>query len=279
VRAADPGRGSLGNLVDSVKTFETDEIEGATVEITVAGQRFRGTTDDDGVFRVRAEDLAVALAPGAVPVHAELVAPGDVTAPGADGVVQILPEGPAVALISDFDDTVAESRVTDKKRMLARTVARNAAQIEPVPGVSQAFRAAIAAGAAGVFYVSGSPQNLHERIAEFLRLRDLPAGPILLKNFGADPLTEQEAYKLRRIGEIMDTFPQLRVVMVGDSGEKDPEIYKATQASYPGRVAAIVIRKVVGADNSTTRLAGTTTIDDYLGSPRIVADAVRAARP
>ena len=33
-------------------------------------------------------------------------------------------------------------------------------------------------------------------------------------------------------------------MLIGDSGERDPEIYAATVAAYPGRIRAVYIREV-----------------------------------
>jgi phosphatidate phosphatase APP1 len=51
-------------------------------------------------------------------------------------------------------------------------------------------------------------------------------------------------HKLHWIRTLLETYPSLPFILIGDSGEADPEIYlKATQ-SYPGRIAAIYIRDV-----------------------------------
>jgi phosphatidate phosphatase APP1 len=41
-------------------------------------------------------------------------------------------------------------------------------------------------------------------------------------------------------------FPKRRFILVGDSGEKDPEIYGALARSQPGRIVGIFIRDVTG---------------------------------
>ena len=42
----------------------------------------------------------------------------------------------------------------------------------------------------------------------------------------------------------MKAFPGRQFVLVGDSAERDPEIYGAAARLYPDRVAAIYIRQV-----------------------------------
>ena len=50
--------------------------------------------------------------------------------------------------------------------------------------------------------------------------------------------------KHARIREILELHPQLRFVLIGDSGEKDPEIYADIVRTYPGRILAVYIREV-----------------------------------
>jgi phosphatidate phosphatase APP1 len=43
------------------------------------------------------------------------------------------------------------------------------------------------------------------------------------------------------------------VVLVGDSGERDPEIYRAVVLRHPGRVLAIYVRDVAPARHDAVR--------------------------
>ncbi len=276
VRRADQGRSGIGNLVDSVKTFESDEIEGVVLELTIDGQAFTVTTDADGCFRLAGVAPPRPLRGGRRPLSIAAIDGRGFAIPRIDGTIPVVPAG-AVAVLSDFDDTVAETQVTDKPRMLVRTLTRNAAQLQAVPGAAVAYQAALVAGAAAIVYVSGSPQNLQPRIAEFLDLQEIPRGPLLLKNIGADSLTEQEGYKLRRIDQVMAALPGVRFVLVGDSGEKDPEIYRQVLRAHPGRVLGVVIRKVSGADNGEARLQGMLGVDDYAADPQVLARLIAGA--
>lgn len=271
----DRERGRLRNAVDTLRALETDEVEGARVVVTVAGRDYAARTDDDGTWRVEASGLAPPLAVGRLPVRVRLAGGSRGEAPPAPGVLHVLDDGPGVAVISDFDDTLVESGVTSKGRLLYRTLTRNAAQLDPVPGAVDAFRRSERAGARAFFYLSGSPQNLHERISAFLELQGLPAGPILLKNVGADPLLDQRRYKTERVEGLLAAFPRWRFVLVGDSGEQDPETYDGIRAAHPDRIRGIVIRRVVGGDAGEGRLRGMTVIDDFTGRPDVIAALVR----
>ena len=278
-RSQDTKRGRFRNLVDTVKAMETDEITDVRVEVRVGTATYVARTDDDGVFRVEATGLKTPLEVGELTVRVKLIDDEDHPTRPATGIVYVLVDAPGLAVISDFDDTVAESGVTDKKRLIYKTFTRNAADMKPVPGASAAFEAAGKAGARAFFYVSGSPQNLYERITAFLSLQKLPLGPIMLKNFGSDKLTDQRGYKKGRIRRLMKAFPKLRFVLVGDSGEQDPEIYRDIDKELPGRVAGIVIRRVSGGENSPDRFQGMTTVHDYAGRADVIAELIGGAKP
>ena len=53
-----------------------------------------------------------------------------------------------------------------------------------------------------------------------------------------------EKYKPGVIDPLMKRFPNRRFVFVGDSGERDPEIYGALAREHPQQVAKILIRDV-----------------------------------
>lgn len=72
-----------------------------------------------------------------------------------------------------------------------------------------------------------------------------------------DLYANPEAYKRRTIEPILKTFPGRKFVLVGDSGEKDPEIYGALARGHPAQIVRIFIRDVTGepADGERYRIA------------------------
>lgn len=60
-------------------------------------------------------------------------------------------------------------------------------------------------------------------------------------------------FKLQKIRVFMTRFPKRHVVLVGDSGEKDPEVYAKMLSEFPDRVDAVFIRNVTGEDRSADR--------------------------
>jgi phosphatidate phosphatase APP1 len=146
-----------------------------------------------------------------------------------------------IGVISDIDDTILETGVQRALRMVVQTVTGSALTRTANPGAPELYRD-LAAGANPVFYVSSSPWNLHAFLLAFLRHRSFPLGPVLLRDLlGTRAGREQ---KHQRIEEILDLHPDLSFVLLGDSGEKDPEIYADIVRAHPDRIRAVYIREV-----------------------------------
>jgi phosphatidate phosphatase APP1 len=179
------------------------------------------------------------------------IVPGqaDVT---ATGLVLVPPADARFGVISDMDDTVLQSHATSLWRMAKLTFLRNARTRMPFEGVG-AFYRALARGPSGanhnpIFYVSSSAWNIYDLLVDFLDLNDIPAGPLLLRDLGLGKNKQQlfgHAHKLEKIERILGTYPELSFVLIGDSGQDDPKIYRQAVLDFPGRIAAVYIRDIV----------------------------------
>jgi phosphatidate phosphatase APP1 len=141
--------------------------------------------------------------------------------------------------------------------MLRNTFLKNPAQRATVPGMARLYARVIAANprpeAAPLFYLSASPRQLHASIARFLALNQFPAGVLITKRVTrgrtSEPLVDQFAYKARKIEDIFAGLPNLRFVLLGDDGERDPEIYDRMPSIIPtaskpsGYTECIAIRR------------------------------------
>ncbi|WP_151088623.1 App1 family protein [Hymenobacter baengnokdamensis] len=177
-----------------------------------------------------------------------------------EGVAQVLIPPPTAefGVISDLDDTVIVTRATHILRMLRTVLLRNAHSHETLAGVA-AFYQALLHGQSGrpdnpFFYVSSSPWNLYDVLDDFLRLQGVPPGPLLLREtlLGRTPGSEgknpdaspHHGHKLKEINQVLDTYPDLPFILLGDSGQQDPVIYAEVVRTYPGRIRVIYIRDV-----------------------------------
>jgi phosphatidate phosphatase APP1 len=101
-------------------------------------------------------------------------------------------------------------------------------------------------------YVSASPWQLSSCLCGFLAAAGLPTGSMHLKLFRLKDSTplgrlpSRKRSKRRAIEQIMADFPGRRFVLVGDSGERDPEVYAEVARRHPDRVAGVAIRQVEG---------------------------------
>jgi phosphatidate phosphatase APP1 len=170
------------------------------------------------------------------------------------GRVQLIgPQG--LSVISDVDDTIKMSNVSDRQALLRNTFLRPFA---PVEGASAVYRQWAAAGAA-FHYVSASPWQLYVPLSQFLEDQGFPSGSCHLKLFrlkdasALEFFASQERYKSRVIEKILADFPDRRFVLVGDSGEQVPEIYGALAREHPGQIVRILIRSVDGSTREDPR--------------------------
>jgi phosphatidate phosphatase APP1 len=157
-----------------------------------------------------------------------------------------LVEETGLSVISDIDDTVKFTNVADKRELLRNTLLREFVAVEGMPDVYRRWQRA------GVefHYVSSSPWQLSDCLCRFLGTVGLPAGSMHLKLFRLKDSTplgrlpSRKRGKRRSIERILDDFPGRRFMLVGDSGERDAEIYASIARRRPGQVAGILIREV-----------------------------------
>jgi hypothetical protein len=189
---------------------------------------------------------------------------------GSGWVKLVEPDG--LSVISDIDDTIKVTQIPAGSKVVVRnTFFRD---FEAAPGMAEMYRAM-----AGAFfhYVSGGPWQLFKPLADyFLGPRGgFPAGTFHMKNIrknllcadtwrdlrelaGGDATFDQ---KVSQISEIMENFPARKFILIGDSGERDPEVYAHIRNHFPGQVQEIRIRDVVNdRENQPQRLQGMTII-------------------
>jgi hypothetical protein len=154
-----------------------------------------------------------------------------------------------VSVVSDVDDTVKLTNVPNREDMIRNTFMRD---FVAVPGMPELYQGWQQQGAA-FHYVSSSPWQLAPEIALLFARSGLPGGSFHLRHFDIRNkqffkyiFTSSAKAKPRAIKRLLATFPQRRFVLVGDSGEKDPEIYAGLLREHPAQIAHVLIRSVPG---------------------------------
>ena len=165
-------------------------------------------------------------------------------------------EETGVSVISDIDDTIKVSEVLNRKALLRNTFCR---AFRPVPGMAAVYRGWRDSSGVQFHYVSASPWQLYVPLSGFTRSNGFPAGTFQMKEFRVKDgsvlklFDSPERYKLAAIEPLLRQFPNRQFVLVGDSGEKDPEAYGALARKYPGQVRHIFIRDVTGESGDAPR--------------------------
>ena len=186
---------------------------------------------------------------------------------GTGRVRLIAPEG--ISVISDIDDTIKVTEIPAGPKIVMRnTFLRD---YRMAPNMSAKYREW---PDASFHYVSGGPWQMYGPLSEFLidSKVGFPEGSFHMKSVQknlfskstwkdlSDLITNSEQtfdHKVEQITLIMKCFPQRKFILVGDSGEKDPEVYNAIRAEFPAQVQEIWIRDIVNdRELHADRLAG-----------------------
>jgi phosphatidate phosphatase APP1 len=236
------------NLLHTYRRFESDEVPGAALVARFGGQRAQAVTDGEGYYRF-------AMPPPAGEGEALWeFAQVELADGGLDTVQPVMRVSAQarVGIISDIDDTILHSSITDWKTAAQLTFLHNARTRKPLLGVAKLY-AALQAGAdhAGrnpIFYVSSSPWNMYDLLEDFMALNAIPPGPIFLRDLGLEPgqfiTPGGHGEKLAKARELMARMPHLRWILLGDSGQADAQLYAQAAQEFGDRLLAIYIRDV-----------------------------------
>ncbi len=249
--------GAWRNLLNSYHRFESDEVPGQTLQASYGGQKFEMTSNEEGYFMLDTP-LSNSLKPNISiwqSIEFELQSPDtnrNKKLVNSDCQILVPNQKAEYGVISDLDDTVLKSNVISKVKMIYLALFKNAYTRLAFRGVPALYWA-LRKGSSGdqknpIFYVSNSPWNLYDVIDEFMDVNHIPKGPVLLRDFGhANNPALSDAYKKHKYNEtvkILETYPHLPFILIGDSGEKDADMYLEVAKNYPGRILCIYIRTV-----------------------------------
>ncbi len=258
------GSGKRASLYRNTRLIFTGGEEGR-VSVSVGAAQWQTRAGDHGYWQLQTNQALASLPAGWHDIT---------TTPPASGPAGLLVHDArnTLGLISDIDDTVLVSEVNDKSRLLRNSLTVSPESRQPVPGMASLYQAWMKKNphpaATPVFYVSASPRQLSDGIRRFLQHHGFPRGVVQLKEVSGashDPLIDQQAYKVQRISGILKAFPELRFVLLGDDGERDPESYAQLQALFPQQIAGVWIRRV-HPDPKRPRIAGQHNTADLLRS-------------
>lgn len=188
-----------------------------------------------------------------------------------EGRVRLIPSQ-GLSVVSDIDDTIKITEIpAGEKIILQNTFFRDFVAASDMAKKYQAF-----GNEAAFHYVSGGPWQMYGVLSQFLFSKPIgfPEGTFHMKNVRKnllDPDTWKDLWtlfvggsqgatfeqKVSQISQLMTDFPDRSFILIGDSGEKDPEVFREIKAHFPHQVREIHIRDVVNArDLDKKRLEG-----------------------
>jgi phosphatidate phosphatase APP1 len=278
-------------IVNSWKRFESDEIANVAIRIKLPNNTIiKATTDSRGYFKIEENviDLSTLCnSEGWVPfvlsyddVTIERKITNDNRFPGE---LLIPAKGAQFGVASDIDDTILHTGVvsTLKWRVIYNSLFKNAKSRLPLEGAAEFYhmlhRGASGKNANPIFYVSHSPWNLYRYLELFLRQNNFPKGPILLRNLGNFIRKKPQGEKPQKQKEILNllkTYPELPFILIGDSGEHDPDIYIEIAELYPERIKAIYLRSVKH-EKKILRVKG--LLENYKTTPALLVESSEEA--
>lgn len=248
-------------IVNTWKRFETDEIKNVGLSIQLPNNTIlKGVTDNKGyykfeenlenlkaltneegwlAFELSYNDLKIKRT-----IQNENRFPGELLIPSTKA---------KFGVASDIDDTILHTGVvsTLKWKVIYNSIFKHAKNRIPLEGAADFYhklhRGACGENANPIFYVSHSPWNLYRYLELFLRQNKFPKGPILLRslsNFLKKKPQDEKPQKQKEILNLLKTYPELPFILIGDSGEHDPDIYIEIAEEHPGRILAIYLRSV-----------------------------------
>jgi len=265
------------NLLNTYRHINSDEIGGATIEAICDEHTIEVTSDEEGYFFVTLPapatdetiiDITLTLKSPLAENGATMTTTGKVFRPSANA---------QFGVISDIDDTVMYSSATNYLRAAQLMFLRNFRTRTPFPGVATLYQALNCAqdSTNPMFYISSSPWNLFDLLTDFFELQGVPWGPLFLKDYGITEDTLLSSghgkHKMTQFDTILATYPDMQFVILGDNGQKDPEIYSQVIAKYPGRIKAAYIRVVSKEERYEESEEIARNITDMTGVPMILA--------
>lgn len=167
----------------------------------------------------------------------------------------IRPKKGNLGIISDIDDTLLESYTLNPLKKIYSILFKNVNTRKIFEDVVPHYQALSVSGRENseelnaFFYVSSSEWNLYNFIIKFHEIHKLPKAVLLLKDiktslfdfFGKS--RNAHNHKFEKIKHILEFYPNLKYVLIGDDSQDDPYLYETISKIFPVTVKAVYIRK------------------------------------
>jgi phosphatidate phosphatase APP1 len=167
----------------------------------------------------------------------------------------IRPKKENLGIISDIDDTFLISHTENPLRKIYNLLFRNVNSRKVFKDVVPHYQALSNAGRVtdgeqnAFFYVSSSEWNLYRFVIKFTEIHKLPKAVLLLKDIKSSLVDFFRTgrgghnHKFEKIKHILEFYPNLKYVLLGDDSQHDPFLYEAICKIFPVSIIAVYIRQ------------------------------------
>ena len=231
-------RNPLKNMLEMIRRYRVKGLENVEVKLTIGAIEMHTRTGKDGYFEFLVDLQTETGEFDILLPDFKVSQTGEVTVTNPDTVV-----------VTDIDDTVLVSHSTSLFKKLYLLLTKNYQRRKAFEGIVQLYSDLI--GQSGkLFYVSSSEWNLYDFLNDFMSFNQLPEGVFLLQNIKTGLLDlfksggGSHQHKEDKIRRLMNAYPNASFVLIGDSGQKDPDIYEALSLLFPERITKVFIRDV-----------------------------------
>ncbi len=236
---------------ERIQPFVASGEKGLRIKLQVGDEKFllKSRTRRNGQFRgnvVLERKFALELLAQSRDTQGfiECAASIGATQKKSSGQIMVLPKK-GLSIVSDIDDTIKVTEVGNVRELLANTFLRD---FESIEGMAEVYQQWQKCGAM-FHYVSSSPWQLFEPLVRLQVDGGFPNGSIHLRSFRLRDQMFKRVNEERRgkggvIRLLIKNMPKRKFLLVGDSGERDPGIYRKICLRYPDKIRGLFIRQV-----------------------------------
>ncbi|MGA9638016.1 App1 family protein [Flavobacterium sp.] len=172
-----------------------------------------------------------------------------------------------LGIISDIDDTFLVSYTENPLKKIYHLLFKNVTKRKIFEDVVHHYQALSLAGRKNpneyntFFYVSSSEWNLYRFIVKFTEIHQLPKAVLLLKDiktsigsFFWTGRGKKHNHKFEKIKHVLEFYPNLKYVLLGDDTQEDAYLYEAICKIFPLSIKAVYIRQTGGSKESVTKI-------------------------
>lgn len=187
---------------------------------------------------------------------------------GVEIPVRIIGDFETTGIVSDIDDTIMVSMVPHKLLALRYMLLDKVSTRQAVPGMAYFLKGLqhqlhILEPAhreteklpPPFLFLSNGAWNTIPVLRNFLERGGFPRSTVLLRPWGFSEIgfpTSGPSNKLGHFADLTRMFPQVKWVLIGDNGQRDPEIFTEFGRRWPQNLAAVAIRTLLPLEHLTS---------------------------